>query len=151
MKAYVSYLLEDIKKAHRNEFSGPNDDDLSFEEQMEEVEKYATGIDPPPSLGYKTGLSTENFPPVSMLSLDEMNVISDAFKEMLLSFNMEVDFPSGIPIERAYPLLIGLLDKEAWYLPGGTLHFDFCTRYAPDCQLKEYCPCLKYWNEPVAR
>ena len=27
------------------------------------------------------------------------------------------------------------------------MHFDFCSGYAPDCELKEHCPCLEIWNE----
>ncbi len=31
----------------------------------------------------------------------------------------------------------------------GSMSFDFCSGYAPDCEFKEYCPCLEIWNEPL--
>jgi hypothetical protein len=114
---------------------------------MEIVEDYATGQNIPPSLSHQCGLLPEQFPPEAMLTEREMQIIIDAFQEMLSTRHIAADFPSGLPASRVYPLLVGLLKEEAWYFPGGMLHFDFCTGYAPDCELKEYCPCLKYWNE----
>jgi hypothetical protein len=148
MEKYVFQLMESIKKAHRPVPAGnfpPRV--ISFEEEMEAVEKWASGDDRPPSLGYKCGLTPEQFPPPDKLTEDQMVSISYAFQEMLETWNLRADFPSNLPVSRAYPLLITILEKEAWYLPGGALVFDFCTGYAPDCEMKEYCPCLKYWNE----
>ena len=150
MNPYVLYLLDDIKNAHRaNSASNQESKPITFEEEMEAVENYATGTNIPPSLSHECGLSIDQFPPGSMLTEIEMQTIIDAFQEMLSTWNQSADFPPELPVSRAYPLLIGLLNEEAWFLPGGTLHHDFCTGNAPDCELKEYCPCLKYWNENV--
>lgn len=147
MRSYITYLLKDIKKAHRPSTS-PDFPEIavSFEEEMEEVEKWVTGTNIPSSLGLQCGLSFEQFPPHDQLAQEEVEAIMVAFHEMLSTWNMQVDFPDCLPHSRAYPLLINILKEEGWYLPGGTLHFDFCTGYAPECELKEYCPCLKYWN-----
>ncbi len=148
MHPYIPHLLEDIKNAHRYDCSDSRQESkMTFEEEMEEVEKWATGIDIPPTLGHQCNLSFEQFPPVEMLTEDEMKIIIYALHEMLSTWNMEADIPSEVPTSRAYPLIISLLKEEAWYLPGGTLHFDFCDGYAPDCELKEYCPCLEYWKD----
>jgi len=148
MNPYIPHLITDIKNAHRpDSFCNRADRSATFEEEMEAVENYATGTNIPPSLSHQCGLSIEQFPPAEKLTEDEMQTIIDAFQEMLSTRNMVADLPSGLPISRAYPLVIDLLKEDGWYLPGGTLHFDFCTGYAPDCELKEYCPCLKYWNE----
>lgn len=147
MKSYTAFLLEDIKKAHR---SAPVDADkampASFEMEMEAIENWVAGTDPPSSLGQHTGLTIEQFPSSDELTKEELLAIMDAFHEMLVSWNMQADFPSNLPPERAYPLLIGLLNEQAWFLPGGMLHHDFCTGYAPGCVLLEYCPCRKHWD-----
>ncbi len=121
-----------------------------FDEEMEAVEKWVSGDDPPPSLGYKCGLTPEMFPPPEKLTEEQMNLIGEAFHNMLITWNLQASFPSNLPNSRAYPLLVSLLEKEAWDLPGGTLVFDFCTGYAPDCVMKEYCACLKFWNDENA-
>ena len=147
MNSYIPFLLIDIKNSHHPSSERHIESPISFEEEMEEVEKWAAGVDIPPALGHQCNLSLEQFPPVEMLSEDEMKIIMIAFQEMLTTWNMEADFPLGLPVSRAYPLLINLLNEAAWYIPGGTFHFDFCTGYAPECELKEYCPCLEFWNE----
>jgi len=147
MKTYITQLLADIQSAHRpdsvdNHVEAP----VTFEEEMEVVDNYTSGTNIPPSLSLQCGLSKEQFPPTDKLTDTEVHTIIDAFQEMLSTWHINADFPSGVPDDRAYPLLIGLLDEEAWYFPGGMLHFDFCTGYAPECELKEYCPCLEYWK-----
>ena len=148
MEKYVLQLIQSINDAHRVAITGQQVPQvISFEEEMEAVEKWVSGDDSPPSLGYKCGLTPEQFPPPEKLTTQQMKKIIEAFQKMLTTWNLKVDFPSKLPISRAYPLMITVLEKEAWYLPGGTLVFDFCTGYAPECVMKEYCPCLKYWND----
>ena len=63
MMSYTEFLIEDIKKAHR---SASVDADKampsSFEMEMEAVENWVAGTDPPSSLAQHTGLSIEQFP-----------------------------------------------------------------------------------------
>ena len=147
MEKYVLQLIQSIQDAHRvATFSEQLPKVISFEDEMEAVEKWVSGDDAPPTLGYKCGLSPFQFPPVEKLTENQMIIIMGAFQQMLASWNLRMDFPENLPTSKAYPLMTTLLEKEAWYLPGGTLVFDFCTGYAPDCVMKEYCPCLKYWN-----
>lgn len=148
MHPYIPHLIEDIENAHRTANGDPpKDSELSFEEQMEEVENWATGSKTPPTLSQETGLTAEQFPPSAMLTELEMTMVIDAFQQMLSSWNMHAEFPADLPVSCAYSLLNTLLEEEAWYLPGGTMHFDFCTGYAPECELKEHCPCLEHWKE----
>ena len=148
MKTYLAQLLDDIKNAHNTGIASiKKDEELSFEEEMEIVEDYATGRNIPPSLSERCGLKIEQFPPAEKLSEDEMKAVIDAFQEMLFSWHIGADFPEGLPVDRAYPLLVNLLKEEAWFFPGGTLHYDFCDGYAPECPLEEYCPCKEIWKE----
>jgi hypothetical protein len=42
---------------------------------------------------------------------------------------------------------VNSLNHETSMVNSGCTHFDLCSYYAPDCELKEYCPCLEIWNE----
>ena len=147
MEKYVLQLIESIRNAHRPVHVNDHPPRvISFEEEMEAVEKWVSGEDSPPTLGYKCGLTAEQFPPAEKLNDEQMKLIMDAFQEMLATWNLQAYFPDHLPVARAYPLMISILEKEAWYLPGGTLVFDFCDGYAPGCVMKEYCPCLRIWS-----
>ena len=148
MEKYVLQLIQSIRDAHRvaSVVESPLQV-ISFEEEMVAVEKWVSGHDSPPTLGYKCGLTPDQFPPPEKLTEDQMIAIMEVFQEMLASWNLQMSFPEILPATRAYPLMITILEKEAWYLPGGTLVFDFCTGYATECVMKEYCPCLEYWND----
>ena len=148
MDKYVLQLIQSINNAHRvATLTEQLPKVISFEDEMEAVEKWVSGDDAPPTLGYKCGLTPDQFPPPDRLTEDQMIAIMEAFQEMLASWNLQMSFPEILPATRAYPLMITILEKEAWYLPGGILVFDFCTGYAPECVMQEYCPCLKYWND----
>ena len=148
MEKYVLQLIQSIRDAHRMvSLTEQSPKVISFEDEMEAVEKWVSGDDAPPTLGYKCGLTLEQFPPVEKLTETQIITIMEAFQEMLSSWNLQMSFPETLPASKAYPLMMTILEKEAWYLPGGILVFDFCTGYAPDCVMKEYCPCLKYWND----
>ncbi len=116
MKSYTAFLLEDIKKAHRSaSVDADKAKPASFEMEMEAMENWVAGTDPPSSLAQHTGLSIEQFPSSDQLTKEELLAIIDAFHEMLFSWNMQADFPTNLPPERAYPLLIGLLNEQAWF------------------------------------
>ncbi|MEP6648006.1 MAG: hypothetical protein ABJC12_13030, partial [Saprospiraceae bacterium] len=142
MDSYISYLLSDIQNAHRSVVTGiKREKQISFEDEMEIVENWATkACDEPPTLGLQTGLSVEQFPPIEKLKSEELLQIILAFHEMLASWHIQAEIPEEVPAPFAYTLLINLLNESAWYFPGGMYHFDFCTGFAPDCELKEFCP-----------
>jgi len=149
MKNYVSQLISDILNAQMAPITTAEKEKISFEEEMEAIENYAEGRNIPPILSIQCGLTTEQFPPEEQLEDEEIQQIIDAFDKMLQSRNIIMDMPERVPPRRAYPIIVNLLHKEAWYFPTGTLHFDFCTGYAPGCELGEYCSCLEIWNEKI--
>src|SRR5687768_15918214 len=107
MKKYVVQLINDIKAAHKqNTDIEEINRVLTFEEEMEVVENYATGKNIPPLLSIQCGLTVEQFPAAEELSEDEMRSIRKAFEEMLASRNIIADIPENVPITRAYPLLV---------------------------------------------
>jgi len=147
MKNYVSQLISDILNSQRAPLTPAEKESISFEEEMEAIENYAEGRNIPPILSIQCGLTTEQFPPEEQLEDEEIQGIIDAFSEMLHSRNIMMDLPVRVPLRKAYPLIVNLLNEEAWYFPTGFQHFDFCTGYAPDCELGEYCTCKEIWDE----
>lgn len=147
MHPYLPHLLADIESAHRIKTSEvPEPLEISFEEHMEQVERYASGPEPDYTFSFYCGLKAEQFPPPEQLTGDDMKLVCEAFRTMMLTWNLDAAFPERLPIERAYSLLVGTLNENTMIVDMGCIYFDYCTGYAPDCVLKEYCRCLEYWE-----
>lgn len=148
MHPYLQYLLADIRAAHRGkdqvQLSGQDDITATFTE----IETWISGHASQP-VGYYCGLKAEDFPPGNQFSEAEVVQICKAFRAMLSTWNAEVDLPENMPPLKQYQLMVGLLEEEFTPMQFGTLHFDFCTGYAPDCELREYCQCLDCWKEDL--
>jgi hypothetical protein len=148
MNRYSSQLISDIKNAWRpKSLNVGYEHAVTIEEELEIVDNYTSGTNIPACLSRKCGLTIEQFPPIEALSEEEIKLIIEEFKAMLFSWHISADLPENVPLERAYTLLINILNEEAWFFPTGMLHYDFCTGYAPDCELKEYCPCKENWKD----
>ena len=143
---YIPFLLEDIKAAHRSSAVAKLNEPKTIEKKLEKSERFVSD-EREHTLSYYCGLKPEDFPPVEQLSDRDMQKVCEAFNTMMDTWNLSVDLPENLPPSLAYQLTIGLLSKETFIPNCGTLHIDFCTGYAPDCELKQYCPCLKIWNE----
>lgn len=66
---------------------------------------------------------------------------------MMFTWNLLIDLPELLPLPIAYTMTVDTLNTKTGIVNSGTMGFDFCTGYAPDCIFKEYCTCLKIWNE----
>jgi hypothetical protein len=147
MHAYISYLLEDIANAVRKEIP-PVEPAKSFEEEMEELERWCEGSNEPEhTFGYYCGLQPENFPPASQLSTEEIIVVTKAFRKMMFTWNIGIDLPKTMPPSVQYAFVVDSLNEKITIVNSGFITIDFCTGYAPDCKLKEYCNCLEIWNK----
>ena len=146
MHPYIPHLLADIAAAHRSEELAELQKPQTFEEEMEEVERYVSE-DPEHTLSYYCGLKKEDFPPAEQLSVSDMKAVIKAFDAMLSTWNLSIDIPKKLPAAFAYTLMVDTLNKKTMITNYGFVSFDFCTGYAPECELKEYCPCLKTWNK----
>ena len=145
MHPYIPHLLEDIAAAHRTEI--PEEDTVqTLEEEFEELEKWVSRENQLKTFGYYCGLESKNFPPPEQLNDKDMRLVFRAFKKMMLTWNHTIDLPKKLPPAFAYQLMVGVLNKETMVMNTGFSSFDFCTGYAPECELKEYCPCLKDWD-----
>jgi len=146
MHPYIPHLLADIAAAHRTEIP-EEEPEQTIEEHFEAIDRWLSGEEPEHTFGYYCGLDAEIFPPAEQLTDKEMKMIRKAFEQMMYSWNQGIDLPEGLPVAFAYSLMVNSLNHETSMVNSGCMHFDFCTGYAPDCELKEYCPCLEIWNE----
>ena len=146
MHPYIPHLLEDITAAHRTEQPEEIPYTKSFEEEMEDIERWAEGEDYEHTFGYYCGLQAENFPPPQQLKKKEIKMVIKAFKQMMFTWNLDADFPKTLPCEINYSMLVNTLNEKTFIPSDGFVTFDYCTGYAPDCIFKEYCPCLEIWN-----
>lgn len=146
MHPYLPHLLADITAAHRTNAPAPVYP-KTIEEELEEAERWLEGEEPAHTFGYYCGLDAVNFPPPEQLYLKDMKKVCKAFRKMMFSWNLDIDLPEKLPLPIAYKMMIDTLNTKTTIVNSGTIGFDFCTGYAPDCIFKEYCPCRKIWNE----
>lgn len=143
---YIPHLLNDIAAAHRNTEEARQCEPKTLEEELEEAERYVLE-EPAHTLGHYCGLKKEDFPPSNQLSDKDMKIVCKSMNAMLYTWNITIDLPKNLPPSFAYTLMVDCLNKKIFIPDSGFCGFDFCTGYAPDCELKEFCPCLKIWNE----
>ena len=146
MHPYIPHLLHDIAAAHRTEQPGEIPITKSFEEEMEDIERWVEGEEYEHTFGYYCGLQAENFPPPEQLTRKEIKLVNKAFMHMMFTWNHDADFPKTLPPETTYSMLVNTLNEKTFIPQDGFVGFDYCTGYAPDCIFKEYCPCLEFWN-----
>lgn len=148
MHPYIPHLLNDILLAQRPEIPEvPLQKEISFEEEMEDIEKWIMHEEPEHTFGYYCGLEAINFPPASQLTKKDMHRVVKAFLHMMFTWNSGIDFPENFPVALQYSLVVNTLNEKTTIVNTGFMHFDYCTGYAPDCVFKEYCPCLKFYND----
>lgn len=152
MQAYINHLIEDISAAHRpDDFfnkSRKNTEEEDLEESLRESEMFVSQERRSGFEGY-CGLKRENFPPKEKLSEEQLAQVNTAFVAMMKSWNLEVAFPDDLPQLRRYELLMGILVRAVMIFKHGYYCFDFCTGNPDDCELGQYCPCLKSkWYNP---
>jgi hypothetical protein len=146
MHIYLPHLLADIKAAHKEENLDEYSPPQSMEEHFAEIDRWISG-DSEHTLSYFCGLVSADFPPAEQFSKDEKQQVCLTFEEMLASWGGSIDWPSNIPWDFRYQLTVGLLDKNFSTFNFGMFVFDFCTGYAPGCDLEKYCKCLEFWKD----
>jgi len=146
MHPYIHHLLRDIYSAHRTELPDEPAYVQSFEEEMEEIERWVEGEEHAHTFGHYCGLQSENFPPPEQLTTEEIEMVNKAFGKMMFTWNLDYDFPGSLPGEMVYSMLVNTLNEKTNIPANGFVTFDYCSGYAPDCIFKEYCSCLKFWN-----
>lgn len=150
MHAYTQFLLEDLNNAHRPLDYFQRKKKISNREELKnKLEESENFLNYPESIVFKDycGLKPEDFPPGENLEKDDLNALTKAMVKMYESWNILVDLPDNLPAEFAYRLVISLLDRGMPIMQYGFFGMDYCTGNPEGCEFKEYCTCLKYWEE----
>jgi hypothetical protein len=147
MHPYLSHLIADIEAAQHAQDPNEMPRVQSIEEHFEEVERWISGEDPQHTFGYYCGLEAVNFPPADQFTDEEIKLVCNAFEHMLFTWNSGTEFPDKLPPAFRYKLMVNILDEGFTPVNSGSMTFDFCSGYAPDCIFKEYCSCLDMWND----
>ena len=149
MEKYIKQLVEDIRKAHRQLTKEETEKAETFEQHIEEVERFIAGEEDliQKTFGYHCNLSKEQFPPPKRLTFEQMNKICEALDNLLFTWNIRADFPDELPVEMAYETLVSVLDRKFITPTSGFIGLEFCDYLPEECRFKEYCTCKELFAE----
>ena len=142
MHPYFKHLLIDIENAKRSTTGGYyHDTAKTFEEEMEEMERWVRGDENRPLSTY-TLLKKEDFPPAEQLSNQDMEKVLEAFGVMLSTWNARIDFPENMPVKERYHFTLNhVLEDDFFPVSSGFITFDYCTGNSDGCAWGKYCKC----------
>lgn len=148
MQKYVNQLIEDIEEIIEWKIEGKTLQKIdSFEEQMEEVEKYIS-TRPSKTFGDYTGLTKIQFPPPERLSFQQMNELANALDRLLFTFHIRANLPEILPVAVAYQALVDLLDRAVMIMNRGLMGIEFCSYDCQNCPWDlAYCTCIEHADE----
>lgn len=136
IQRYIEHLIADLFEAKNHVPPEPvfSDDYEEFEEQMFAIEN---APDVPAKKLF--GISYEELPPSEKLSEEQMQQLIDAILDTFAAFNCSADFPDNVPLKMQYELIRDKFAEPIHYMPGYSMHFDFCSGWCPDCKIADYC------------
>ncbi len=136
MQRYVEQLIEDLQEAKKHVPPEP-----VFSEEYDEFEEQMLAIETAPDVPVKKlfGISYEELPPADKHTEAQMQQLIDAILETWSEFNISADFPADVPLQLRYELVRETFENDMNYMPGWSMHQDFCSGWCPDCKLVDYC------------
>ena len=76
MHPYLKHIIEDIANSHCLDLPARSAYKKSFEEQMDDIERWVEGDLNEHTFGHYCGLQPEQFPPVEQLTIDEAAIVN---------------------------------------------------------------------------
>lgn len=144
MHTYLPHLLADIAAAHRSEGEGEPHYAATFEEELEDMERWLH-TEPEVTFGQYCGLEGEQFPPAEKWTEEELQEIITAFWHLLFSWNMDANLPEDLPPAMTYDFLVRTLEEKIHVTDSGFTTIEFCWNEPLECPFgPEYCTCQKY-------
>ena len=143
MEKYVNYLLADIMAASRNVpvLSLEDPDEETPFISLEEEEKNARWE----LLGQWLNIDKEWFPPACRLSEGQISRIVNAMNRCLCAFGFIPHFPTGLPVNKQYDILVDYLNQKVPILIYNSYQIDFCSYEPKTCPFgSQYCQCKVY-------
>jgi len=147
MQKYINQVIGDIKAAQINV---PPDPELGTEKTYEEFAEKMQAIENTPDVPAKQlyGVSYEELPPLEKLSEPQMQQLIDAIEETWIKFNISTEFPEDVPLKLRYELIRDCFKDDIHYMPGWSMHQDFCDGWCPECKIADYCTSInEIWTK----
>ena len=144
MKRYVEQLIDDIYAAQNQEEFELKTESKTFDFHNEVDPFFSPGEESFKEVfGKVCGIKTSQFPPVNLLTDEQMESICEAIERLLFSWNLQTDLPDELPVEKAYQLLIGIFDQKNTIVTSGHTDIEFCNSTPNTCAFGEFCECKK--------
>lgn len=163
MQKYVTQLIQDIEEVIRMRWqehpphfyqAGIPDpylikpeniadkppEEVPFEEQIEEVERYKNG-DAKQNMYDHFGFSFVQFPPINKLNKRQADELNNAILRMWAAFNYTASVPKRAPSDILYPILCQQMEKPQMLLNNGIIGIEFCEYNPKTCPFGTYCSC----------
>jgi hypothetical protein len=116
----------------------------SFEVSIGEMEQWLEQA-AEDSMFYKMGLLAELFPPVSMLTDEEVSALVLKLLRLWAAHNFAVTLPDLLPNSLRYETLLKRMLEPAMFAKHGLIGIEFCYFNAEDCPFpEEYCGCRDF-------
>ncbi len=140
MKNYLSQLIEDIEEAAKNPPVPAFIESPPHLDELPDVAELA--LVPFKPISYWTGIDAINFPEITDLSYEQMEMVNKAIFKLFDSLNIDlIDIPDGIPSDWLYEVLTTNWDEPVQYLPSSGFDLELCTGDPMTCPYGEYCDC----------
>ena len=138
MQRYIEQIIADLKEAGKNV---PPETVFRDDEPYEEFETKMLAVENAPDVPAKQiyGLSYEELPPPGKLTEKQMQQLIDAVTATWTKFNISVGFPENAPLKLRYELIRDSFKDDVHYMPGWSMHQDFCNGWCPECKIVDYC------------
>ena len=145
MHHYLHQLLEDLEEATRQKPALPFIEIPPHMANIPEIGELA--LVPYKPISEWTGIDSQVFPEMHLLTVDQMDKVSKAMLKVLESIGMEIiDLPDDFPPEQLYNLLICYWDEPVQYLPSSGFDLELCTGDPDTCPYGELCACST-WHD----
>lgn len=152
MERYIEQLISDIRATalqvapsrSTGEHAGTTSNDAENPETIQDIEKYFEGEEEP--IASMTGIATEALPPPDKLTLDQQALLASELEDLLLCFNLYLDFPNNYPIHLRYGFICTIWTESHLHLKVGNTHIEFCDYNEENCPFPGYCTICSDWS-----
>ena len=150
MHRYIQLLIEQLREAHSLAPLHKDQNKMSSNEIMDELEEIDRIIDEEPETPMHNifGIDPDMFPPVEKITKEQTEALVDEILELWTVFHLGADIPENFPKAKLYPLLVKKFREPIVYFPMADTDIVFCD-YEPDhCPFgTEYCTCKDFIDE----
>jgi hypothetical protein len=137
MERYINQLIEELGEAIAMNINPP-----IASNQVENIDFPDEAAFEPENrkpIAYWLEKESKIFPPVKLLTVRQMKILSRIMEMAFEKINVAVDLPEKMPHAERYSILLELWDKPVPFMSCGTYHIDFCSGDCEGCRIRKYC------------